>query len=172
MAKKTFPIHFMITGGTIDSYDTDIRYPIIPVEKSIIPTYIKNLKLANQIKFTVICLKDSREISKKDLKKLLNSIKKSSSKQIIITCGTFALPDLTRILSLNLRNNKTIVLTGSMIPIYGFPLSDGPFNLGYSVAKVQELPCGIYVCMNGTVFSPSEVLKVISEGRFASIYTK
>jgi L-asparaginase len=171
MSKKTFPIHFIITGGTIDSYDRDIHYPLIPLEKSIIPFYIKSLKLDKKTKFTIACLKDSRDISKTDLKKLLNSIKKSTSKHIIVTCGTFALPDVARFFDLNLKNNKkTIILTGSMIPLYGFPLSDGPFNLGYSVAKVQELPSGVYVCMNGKVFSSNEVLKIVSEGKFDSVF--
>ena len=171
MLKKDSTIHFIITGGTIDSYDKDVQYPLIPLEKSIIPVYIKSLKLNNKIKFTVVCLKDSRDILKTDLKKLLSSIKKNTSKQIIITCGTFAIPDIARFLDLNLKNNnRTIILTGSMTPMYGFPMSDGSFNLGYSVAKVQELSKGIYICMNGKVFYPNEVLKIISEGRFDSVF--
>ncbi len=164
------PIQFIITGGTIDSYDTDIQYPLIPLEKSIVPTYINNLKLGNKTKFSVICLKDSREISKTDLNKLLTTINKSQIKQIIVTIGTFAMSDVSRFLELNIKNkNKTIILTGAMIPIYGFPLSDGPFNLGYAVSKVQELPKGIYIAMNGTIFSSKEIIKIVSEGKFASV---
>ena len=113
MLKKDSTIHFIITGGTIDSYDKDVQYPLIPLEKSIIPVYIKSLKLNNKIKFTVVCLKDSRDILKTDLKKLLSNIKKNTSKQIIITCGTFAIPDIARFLDLNLKkNNRNIILTG------------------------------------------------------------
>ena len=166
-------IHFIITGGTIDSYDTDIVYPLIPFDKSIIPVYIKSLKLDNKTKFSIACLKDSRDLLKEDLKQILNSVEKSTSKRIIITCGTFAMSDVARFLDLNIKKkNKTIFITGSMIPIYGFPLSDGPFNLGFSVSKVQELPSGIYVSMNGKVFRPNEVSKILSEGRFESLYTK
>jgi L-asparaginase/Glu-tRNA(Gln) amidotransferase subunit D len=57
-----------------------------------------------------------------------------------------------------------------MIPLMGFAPSDAPFNLGYSVAKAQELPSGIYVCMNGKVFSSEEVMKINVEGRFSSIF--
>jgi len=171
MTQKTFPIHFMITGGTIDSYDRDILYPLVQHGKSTIPSYIKSLKLDNKTKFTIICLKDSRDISKKDIQKLLNNINKSTSKHIIVTCGTFALSDMSRLLELNnKKKDKTIVLTGSMIPIYGFPMSDGPFNLGYAVSKVQELPKGVYVCMNGNVFSSNEIVKIVTEGKFASIF--
>lgn len=54
----------------------------------------------------------------------------------------------------------------------GFAPSDGPFNLGYAVAKLEELEPGVYVAINGKVFSPEEVMKVMSEARFASIFNK
>lgn len=57
-----------------------------------------------------------------------------------------------------------------MIPLLGFSPSDGPFAIGYAIAKVQDLKRGIYVCMNGMVFSPEEVMKVNKEGRFTSIF--
>ncbi len=170
MPKKPLPIHVMITGGTIDSIDQDIRYPMVPQEKSIVPHYVKSLKLDNKIKFTLICFKDSRDISRDDLKNLLTAIRKTSLKNIIITIGTFAMPDVSRFLELNLnKKNKTIVLTGSMIPIYGFPLSDGPFNLGYAVSQVQILKNDVYVCMNGKTLTSKEVMKAVDEGKFVSI---
>ena len=59
-----------------------------------------------------------------------------------------------------------------MIPLIGFSPTDAGFNIGYAVAKSQELESGIYVCMNGKIFNPEEIIKVLSEGRFDSIYTK
>ncbi|MBI5733640.1 MAG: hypothetical protein HY973_01710 [Candidatus Kerfeldbacteria bacterium] len=56
-----------------------------------------------------------------------------------------------------------------MIPLVGFSPSDAPFNLGYAVAKVLELPPGVYVCMNGKVFEPEEVMKVLYKGKFISM---
>ena len=70
MSIKPNPVHIMITGGTIDSYDKLIHYPLPPKEKSIVPTYLENLKLRMDIKFTGICYKDSRDLSKADLAKL------------------------------------------------------------------------------------------------------
>ncbi len=54
--------------------------------------------------------------------------------------------------------NKTIVLTGAMIPIK-FGSSDGLFNLGSAMAFVQSLPPGVYVAMNGRYFSWDNVRK-------------
>lgn len=91
--------------------------------------------------------------------------------KIIITHGTYTMPDTARYLKANLkRDDQTIVFTGSMIPLTGFSPSDAPFNLGYSIAKIQDLPAGIYVCMNGRVFSPNEVVKFLYGGRFVSVF--
>jgi L-asparaginase len=169
MSEET--IHFIITGGTIDSFYEGAKDTVIPNKKSIIPWFVGSLKLYNKQEFTVICMKDSRDIVKADLKKILDVVEKSSHKKIIITHGTYTLSDTSRFLKANLkRKDQTIIITGSMIPLLGFSPSDGPFVIGYAIAKVQNLENGIYVCMNGRVFSSDEVMKVNKEGRFSSIF--
>jgi len=61
--------------------------------------------------------------------------------------------------------NKTIVLTGAMIP-YKFGSSDGLFNLGSALAFAQTLPAGVYVAMNGRYFSWERVRKNRKTGMF------
>ena len=39
-----------------------------------------------------------------------------------------------------------------------------------SEIKTKDLNPGVYVCMNGKVFSSEEVMKVNKEGRFSSIF--
>ena len=169
MSEKT--IHFIITGGTIDSYYEATKDTAIPNKKSVIPHFIKNLKLYNPIEFTEICMKDSRDIVKADLKNILDTIEKSPHKKIIITHGTYTMPDTARFLKANLkRKDQTIIITGSMIPLLGFSPSDGPFAIGYAIAKTQDLKKGIYICMNGRIFSSEEVMKVNKEGGFTSIF--
>lgn len=166
-------IHFIFTGGTIDSYWDGIADTAVPCEHSVIPEFIKSLKLYFESHFTEVCMKDSRHLDGHDRKKILDTVEKSFSTKIIITHGTYTVPDTARYLKANLkRNDQTIVLTSSMIPIRGFSPSDGPFNLGYAIAQVQILKSGIYVCMNGRVFTPEEVVKVINEGRFVSIFNR
>jgi len=171
--EKNETIHFFMTGGTIDSVYDGIRDTAVPRSHSIIPSYIGNLRLYTKTLFTEICMKDSRALSKDDMKKLCREVDKSPAKKIIITHGTYTMPDTARFLEANLKTkDKTIVLTGSMIPLEGFSPSDAGFNLGYSLSQVQILPKGVYVCMNGKSFSPKEVLKVLQEGRFDSIFSK
>ena len=171
MIEKDFPIHFIITGGTIDSHYDGTKDTARPNKKSKIPDFIKSLKLYRKCKFNQICMKDSREVTQKDQKKIIDTVEKSPFKKIIITHGTYTMPDTGRYLKVNLkRKDQTIILTGSMIPMYGFTNSDGPFNLGYSIASFKDLKSGIYVCMNGKIFTPEEVLKIMYEGKFGSIF--
>jgi len=170
---KNDKLHFIITGGTIDSYYDGIKETAIPNEKSVIPRFVKLLKLYEDCGFTEVCMKDSRDLMEDDRKKILKAIEDSKSKRIIITHGTYTLPDTARFLKANLKDiDKVIVFACSMIPLVGFSPTDAGFNIGYAVAKSQELDNGIYVCMNGRIFSPEEVVKLLSEGRFGSIFTK
>ncbi len=168
--KKT-TIHFVITGGTIDSFYDGTKDTAVPSEHSIIPRFIKSLKLYSESEFTEVCMKDSRSLNQQDLKNVLKAAESSPHKKIIITHGTYTMPDTAKYLKANLkRKDQTIIFTGSMIPILGFSPSDGPFSIGFSIAKVQDLGPGIYVCMNGRVFSPDEIVKQLSEGRFVSVF--
>jgi len=166
-------VEVIITGGTIDSYYDSVKDAVTPLKKSALPAFIESLKLEDKIIFKIICLKDSRSLTPADIKKVLQTINQSKAKQIIVTHGTYTMPDTARFLEANLkRKDKTIILTGAMIPLTGFSPSDAPFNLGYSLASVKTLEPGLYVCMNGQIFTPQEVSKRISEGRFVSILNK
>ncbi len=144
---------------------------VVPHKKSVIPEYISSLKLYNITKFTQVCMKDSRQLTRKDRENILKTIKKSPCSKIIVTHGTYTMPDTARFLKANLkRRDQTIILTGSMIPISGFVFSDAPFNLGYALAQLGTLKPGVYVCMNGRSFAAGEVLKSLHEGRFSSIF--
>ncbi len=82
------------------------------------------------------------------------------------------MPDTARYLEANLKTkDKVIVFTGAMVPV-GFPSSDAFFNLGFTLSKIEYLEPGIYLCMNGKIFIPSEVAKLLSKGKFVSIFTE
>ncbi len=171
MENKNSTIQFIMTGGTIDSYYDGTKDTVVPNKHSNIPPFIKSLKLFDKIEFTEVCMKDSRSLTSVDRKNILKAVEDSPCKKIIITHGTYTMPDTARFLKVNLkRKDQTIIFTASLIPITGFSPSDAPFNLGYSVAKVKDLPPGIYVCINGKIFAPEEVVKIIAEGRFYSIF--
>lgn len=173
MKSKNQIIHFVMTGGTIDSHYEGTEDTVIPSKHSVIPSFILGMKLNEKTVFTEVCMKDSRSLSEKDMKNILNVVEKSPHNKIIITHGTYAMPDTAKYLKSKLkRKNKVIIFTGSLIPLVGFTPSDAPFNLGYSIAKLAHLKPGIYVCMNGRMFEPEEVAKLLKEGRFISVFGK
>lgn len=169
----TNTIHFLMTGGTIDSRYDGTKDTVVTNTTSIIPQVIDSIKPYAEVHYQVICMKDSRELNSQDQEALIKAINSSAGKMFIITHGTYTMADTARIIEKKLENrsDKTIILTGSMIPIDGFSMSDGPFNLGYAFSQVQALEPGVYVCMNGHTFKPDDVSKSIAEGRFTSIFS-
>src|SRR3989338_4365454 len=118
-------LHFIMTGGTIDSYYDGTKDTALPNEHSVIPNFIKILKLYEKCEFTEICMKDSRNLTPSDRKKVLKAVVHSKSKRIIITHGTYTLPDTARYLKAKIKNSdKTIIFICSMIPLEGFIPTD------------------------------------------------
>lgn len=175
--KRTkYDVHFIFTGGTIDSAFDGHKDTVVINPHSFIPEYLRKLSLYKKIKYTEVCMKDSRDLTRKDLQKILKVIEKSSCKKIIITQGTYTMPATSKFIEKNLKDkSKTVVFTGAMFPLHGFVFTDAPFNLGFVLGRIQEVSPGVYVCMNGRVFEPKEVMKaiyqkVIFEGRFVSTF--
>ena len=169
-------LHFVITGGTIDSVFDRTRDVITVASQSIIPEFIKSIRIEPEPEFSVVCLKDSRELTMEDQENIVSTVLGSESTRIVITHGTYTMPDTARLLKARLndsgRRDQVIVFTGSMVPIRGFTDSDAPFNLGFAVAMTELRDPGLYVAMNAQTFDPDEVVKFLYEGRFRSIFTK
>ncbi len=161
-------IHFIITGGTIDSYYDGTKDTAVPNEESVIPAFIKNLKFPVEHEFTTICMKDSRSITDEDRDAITQTIAKSSATKFIITHGTYTMPDTARYLKQHLQGDQRVVLTGAFVPLTDVIRSDGGFNIGFAMAQLHYLRPGVYVAMNGQVLEADEATKLVSEGRFTS----
>ena len=168
-------VHFIITGGTIDSRYDGIEDAIRPLQTSVIPQVIEGLQLYSESEYNVICMKDSRDINAEDRKKMVEVINESDATKFIITHGTYTIPDTARYLQQHVdhQNQKVIILTGAVTPIEGFTMSDGLFNLGYVYARVFDLGPGIYASLNGRVYKPDEMILGVSENRrIASLFNQ
>jgi len=62
--------------------------------------------------------------------------------------------------------DKTIILTGAMIPYAFGSSSDGFFNLGCALSYVQTLKTGVYITMHGRYFKWDQVIKNSAKGYF------
>lgn len=160
-------IHVILTGGRIDSVWNGEVDEIVVSNHSVIPEYLKAIGVGLDFEFTEICMKDSRALTGEDREKIRITIDESKSQKILITHGTHTLPDTVEYLQEKLINKgKTIVFTGSSTPLKDFALSDAGFNIGYALAKVQELPSGIYYCSGGITINDEEMVTQLKEGKF------
>ena len=90
-------------------------------------------------------------------------------KKIIITHGTDKIVSTAKALANSNLDNKTIVLTGAMIPYAFGSSSDGFFNLGCALSFVQTLKPGVYITMQGEYFYWNKVKKNLNKGLFERI---
>lgn len=136
----------ILTGGRIDSvWDGGID-EIVVAKHSVIPEYFKELKIEG-LEFKEVCMKDSRALVLEDRIAMLQAIEQSQTNKILITHGTHTLADTIEFLEKHLKDSsKTIVFTSSSTPLKDFISSDAALNLGYALAKLEDLPAGLYSC--------------------------
>ena len=157
-------IHILKMGGTIEFRDPAYEKinNLMKLDVSI-DGYLENLIRPHfSYDIEIICEKDSREITKEDLNELWTTVKSSQDENILITHGTFTMKNTAKFLE-NLMDkekvSKKIIITGAMVPIAGFSISDAAFNLGYSLASFDSIKQGVYLCMNGGIFNADDVEK-------------
>jgi len=109
------------------------------------------------VRIQIAMMKDSLEITDEDREQILAACRSCDESRIVVTHGTDTMELTAQFLDAKLAD-KTIVLTGAMIP-YTFGSSDGLFNLGSALSFAQTLPPGVYIAMNGCLFRPNEVYK-------------
>lgn len=119
------------------------------------------------VQIRTLMMIDSLEMTNEDRELIAHQCNQCEEDKIIITHGTDTMSITARVLAEKVKN-KTIVLTGAMIPIK-FGSSDGLFNLGGALAFVQTLSPGVYVAMNGRWFNWDNVRKNKQTGVFEEI---
>ena len=110
---------------------------------------------------------DSLNMTDDDRDLIVHQWRNAEENKIILTHGTDTMTITAKVLAEKIKN-KTIVITGAMIP-YKFGSSDGFFNLGSALAFVQSLPTGVYIAMNGRAFNWDNVRKNKQTGQFEEL---
>ncbi len=159
-------IRIFITGGTFDKEYNELNGELyfkethldelLAMGRSRIPVEIKTLMMI-----------DSLEMTQADRERITRECIECKEDKIVITHGTDTMTVTAGVLAENIKN-KTIVLTGAMIPIK-FGSSDGLFNIGSALAFAQTLPAGVYVAMNGRYFNWNNVRKNKQTGIFEEL---
>lgn len=159
-------IRIFITGGTFDKEYNELDGQLFFKETHL--NEILKLGRCNiDVEITTLMMLDSLEMTDEHREKILVSCKNSFEKKIIITHGTDTMTTTAKLLAENILD-KTIVLTGAMIP-YKFGSSDGLFNLGSALAFAQSLPAGVFIAMNGRYYNWDNCKKNKETGFFEEL---
>jgi len=94
----------------------------------------------------------------------VETVRECTDRHIVITHGTDTMVDTARAIE-EANTGKTVVLVGALNPAR-FRSSDAIFNIGFAMAAVQALSPGVYIAMNGQVFSPDRVRKNRAANQF------
>jgi len=156
-------IRILITGGTFDKEYDEISGRLY-FKDTHIPEMLKLGRCRLDVQLRTVMMIDSLEMTDADRRLIVDHCKKAKEDKIVVTHGTDTMVETAQILAKEIPN-KTIVLTGAMIP-YAFGSSDGLFNLGSALSFVQALPHGVYIAMNGKCFSWNKVKKNRDRGEF------
>ena len=157
-------IQILITGGTFDKSYNHLKGDLY-FKKTHIPEMLERSKSRLNVNVKTLMMIDSLEMTQKDIQLIINECINSKSKRIIITHGTDTMVKTATKIAKEVKD-KTIVLTGAMIPYAFGSSSDGFFNLGSALSFVQVLKKGVYVAMNGQYFKHDNVKKNIEKGFF------
>ena len=162
----TEKIAFIATGGTLEkTYNTAAG--VLGFWEKRITDLLKITRHTLSVEVQQPLQIDSLEMNDTDRAKVFEACVASEKNRIVITHGTDRMPETASFLNKRIKN-KTIVLTGAMVP-YSVEKSDALFNIGTAMAFVQTLPKGVYIAMNGKIFEANKVAKNKKKGIFISI---
>jgi L-asparaginase len=156
-------VRIIITGGTFDKHYDELK-GVLTFRDSHLPEILDQVRLTVPVSLEINQLIDSLEMRDENRKLVIDAVEKATERHIIITHGTDRMVETAKCLG-PLCLDKTIVLTGAMIP-YAFQSSDALFNFGCAFSAVQILPPGVYIVMNGQAFSWDKVKKNYERGVF------
>ena len=158
-------IQVFVTGGT---FDKDYNYITgeLFFRDTHLPEMLERGRCHLDIDFKTLMMIDSLEMREEDREIIAYNCRRSPAERILITHGTDRMVETAGHLAKSDIRDKTIVLTGAMIPYAFGTSSDGFFNLGSALAFVQVLKPGVYVVMNGRFFHWDNVRKNRDTGYF------
>jgi L-asparaginase len=155
-------VRIITTGGTIDKvyFDAGNRYEVGEPE---IGRILEEARVTFDWDVVSLMRKDSLELTDEDRGAIREAVASAPCERVLVTHGTDTMSATAEHL-LGVAG-KTVVLTGSLSPAR-FRNTDAVFNVGLAVGALQSLANGVYVAMNGCVFSAGRVRKNRDLNRF------
>ncbi|MCB0074786.1 MAG: asparaginase [Caldilineaceae bacterium] len=168
MNGDTRTVLVVTTGGTIDKVYFDALSEFT-VGASMVGELLREAHVDAPFRIVELLRKDSLELTDEDRALIAGCVAAADETAVVITHGT----DTMTVTAERLRAEpgcagKTIVLTGALAPAR-FAHSDATFNVGMAFAAVQCQPPGVYLVMNGQVFTAGKVRKDRANNRFERV---
>ncbi|MEO0398766.1 MAG: asparaginase domain-containing protein [Pseudomonadota bacterium] len=157
-------LHIFTTGGTIDKVYFD-ALSAFQVGDTVVDAVLREANVGFSYDVTQLMKKDSLEITDADRDAIRAAVSVSPATSVLITHGTDTMVETAE--RLTDISEKTIVLTGAMQPAR-LRATDAIFNIGFAAAAAQLQAPGVYIAMNGAVFTAGSVVKDRSIGRFVA----
>lgn len=162
-------VRIIITGGTFDKEYDAIRGELTFTDTHL-PEILRRVRCTVPREIEINQLIDSLEMTEHNRQAILDASRAAAEDSIVVTHGTDTMVETARLLGQS-GLAKTIVLTGAMVP-YTMADTDAVFNLGAALTAAQLLPAGVYVAMNGRIFSWNNVRKNREHGIFEHDHEK
>ena len=159
-------LRIIATGGTFDKHYDPLTGNLI-FRDSVLPKALDRARLTSPVSFEPLLALDSLEMQDNHRQQIREACKRSAENRIVIVHGTDTMPETARVLG-QAALKKTIVLTGAMVP-YQISQSDALFNLGFACAAANLAAAGVYIAMNGQLFSWDDVMKNRDRGVFQTL---
>ncbi len=165
------PLRIIAAGGTFDKRYNPLN-GALHFTVTHLHSVLQRCRLNHPATVTELPLLDSLDMVDADRQRVLDACAAAPEQHIIVVHGTDTMPETAQMLGLALNTaalaNKTVVITGAMVP-YDIDGSDALFNLGFAAAAAQTLPVGVYIAMGGDVFRWDNVRKDRAAGRFVTL---
>ena len=160
-------LRILVTGGTFDK-DYDMINGRLFFDRTHLPEMLEHGRCTLPIVFEQVMLKDSLDLTDDDRATIVDRCRLAEERRLVITHGTDTMVQTAHTLAAATLE-KTVVLTGAMIPYRFGTSSDGFFNLGAALSFAQLLAPGVYVAMNGRYFPYDDVRKNRETGFFEAL---
>ncbi|WP_235584682.1 asparaginase domain-containing protein [Thiomicrospira sp. WB1] len=155
----------LVTGGTLDK-DYDAIRGELGFAQTHLPKMLETGRAIPAPEVEILMLKDSLAMTEADRQIIVEACLNHPASRLVITHGTDTMTDTAKaLMETSKLHVKTLVLTGAMRP-WALGRSDADFNLGAALMAAQTAPSGVYVCMNGQLFTADDVQKNRQTGCF------
>jgi L-asparaginase len=157
-------IRILVTGGTFDKEYDELTGRLF-FRHTHVEEMLRRGRCRLDVRVETVMMVDSLDLDDEGRGQIVERCRVAPEREIVVTHGTDTMVETARALAAAALADKTIVLTGAMVP-YAFGSSDGLFNLGSALSFAQVLPPGVYVAMNGQRFDWDRVRKNTATGVF------